>query len=387
MQKCIGYSYSNNPLDFIFMKKTTSILFVVVLTLMIIGAFYLASILSEDDYFQNPYEQIEWQTVNYYDANLHTHTRFSDGSFDPHEVIDKYHDLGYHILALTDHDKHHIDDPRTLYPWTNFNDIYFEIKDKINPRYDETFGERVNEEWQNRDPELLGMLALEGSELSGGHHIGSYMNDYAGVSVDEHVMLSEVGDRDGLAMFFHPGRYDLEVDWYIDFYQTYPHLIGQEIYNQGDRYPMDRKKWDQILHQLMPDRPVWGFANDDTHVADHFGRYRNILLMSDLTIENFRLAMSEGHIYLFIPVVQGDRPDILIQTIETRDSRVELNLEGDFNEILWITHDPELNKSITISNGTKVDLDNVPSTATYVRAVILSDGGRTYTQPFGIVRR
>lgn len=58
-----------------------------------------------------------------------------------------------------------------------------------------------------------------------------------------------------------------------------------------------------------------------------------------------------------------------------------------FNEIQWITHDPALNESITISNGTEVHLNKVPSTATFVRAVILSDGGRTYTQPFGIVRR
>ncbi len=368
------------------MQKPASIL-IVVLAIVIIAVVVFVLMPSERDYFLNPYEMVEWQTVNNYDANLHTHTTYSDGSYDPHQAIDKYHDLDYHILALTDHDTHHHDArPRSLYPWTNLNDIYFEIRDKINPRYDETFGERANEEWQNRDPGQLGMLSVEGSELSAGHHIGSYMSDYAGAESDEQVSFSEVGDRDGLAMFFHPGRYDRDVDWYVDFYQTYPHVIGQEIYNQVDRYPMDREKWDRVLHQLMPDRPVWGFANDDTHGTNHFGRNRNIFLISDLSIENVRHAMAEGHLYLFIPVERGDRPDIQLHNVETGDGSVELTLDGNYNEIRWITHDPESNESITISNGTEVHLDNVPPTATFVRAVILSDGGRTYTQPFGIVR-
>ena len=368
------------------MKKPANI-FILVLTIVITVVLVIVLIPSDSDYFLNPYEQIDWQTVNYYDANLHTHTTYSDGSYDPHEAIDKYHDLEYHILALTDHDTHHHEArPRSLYPWTSLNDIYFEIRDKKHRR-GETFGERANAEWQNRDPGQLGILAVEGSELSAGHHIGSYMSDYAGASSDEHVSISEVGERDGLAMFFHPGRYDRDADWYVDFYQTYPHVIGQEIYNQTDRYPMDRAKWDQILHQLMPDRPVWGFANDDTHRTTHFGLNRNIFLISDLSIKNVRRAMAEGHIYLFVPVELGDRPDIRIQNIEARRSRVALTLDGDFNEIKWITHDPESNESITIGNGTEVHLDNVPSTATFVRAVILSDGGRTYTQPFGIVRR
>ncbi len=271
------------------------------------------------------------------------------------------------------------------------NDIYFEIKDQLNPRYDTTFAARANEEWQNRDPEQLGMLSVEGSELSAGHHIGSYMSDYAGASSDEHISFGEVGDRDGLAMFFHPGRYDQDADWYVNFYQTYPHVIGQEIFNQVDRYPMDREKWDQVLHQLMPDRPVWGFANDDTHGTNHFGRNRNVFLISDLTIPNVRNAMAEGHLYLYVPVERGDRPDVQIHNIETsggwiREGRIQLTLDGEYNEIQWITHDPETNESRTIHNGPEIHVAEIPLNATFVRAVILSDGGRTYTQPFGIVR-
>jgi len=136
----------------------------------------------------------------------------------------------------------------------------------------------------------------------------------------------------------------------------------------------------------MPDRPVWGFANDDTHGTDHFGRNRNVFLISDLSIENVRHAMAEGHLYLYVPVERGDRPDIRIRNVQTRGSQIELTLEGDYNEIQWITHDSESGESLVIHYGTEIDVSDVPSTATFVRAVILSDGGRTYTQPFGLVR-
>lgn len=358
------------------------------MVLMIVIAIVIILIPSERDHFLNPYEKVNWETINYYDANLHTHTTYSDGRYDPHQAIDKYHELDYRILALTDHDTHHHDArPQSLYPWTRLNDIYFEIRDKINPRTGETFVERANEEWQNRDPGQLGMLSLEGSELSASHHIGSYMSEYAGASSDEHESFREVGARDGLAMFFHPGRYDHDVEWYVDFYRTYPHVIGQEIYNQVDRYPMDREKWDRILHQLMPDRPVWGFANDDTHGTNHFGRNRNVFLISDLSIENVRHAMAGGHLYLFIPVERGDRPDVYIRNVESRRGNIQLTLDGNYNEIEWKTFDPDNDESRTIHHGPEIHVSDVPGAATFVRAEILSDGGKTYTQPFGIIRQ
>lgn len=339
------------------------------------------------DYFMNPYEEVNWNATGYYDSNLHTHTTLSDGSYDPHQAIDMYHELDYHILALTDHDTHHHDAmPTALYPWTELNDIYFDIRGKINPRYDLSYEERANEEWQNRDPQELGMLSIEGSELSAGHHIGSLMNNYAGANPNETESIKEVGNRDGLAMFFHPGRYDRDTDWYVNFYETYPHVIGQEIYNQTDRYPMDRDKWDAILHQLMPDRPVWGFANDDTHATDHFGRNRNVFLIEDLSVENVRFAIQKGHLFLYIPEEIGDRPDLMIRDVNQLNGVLSLAIEGEYSEIQWITHNPETGESTIFATGSELSIDNVPESASFVRPVIISKRGRTYIQPFGIVR-
>jgi len=37
-------------------------------------------------------------------ADLHMHTRFSDGTFTPEELVDRAHEKGLRVLALTDHD-------------------------------------------------------------------------------------------------------------------------------------------------------------------------------------------------------------------------------------------------------------------------------------------
>ena len=37
-------------------------------------------------------------------ADLHLHTRFSDGTFSPEEVVARGHKAGFAALALTDHD-------------------------------------------------------------------------------------------------------------------------------------------------------------------------------------------------------------------------------------------------------------------------------------------
>ena len=36
-------------------------------------------------------------------ANLHTHTRNSDGKYTPEEIIEMYHGAGYDVIAFTDH--------------------------------------------------------------------------------------------------------------------------------------------------------------------------------------------------------------------------------------------------------------------------------------------
>ena len=51
----------------------------------------------------NPYETVNWNTWNAYKAQLHVHTNGSDGGVPLDEVVETHYDLGYDILAITDH--------------------------------------------------------------------------------------------------------------------------------------------------------------------------------------------------------------------------------------------------------------------------------------------
>lgn len=127
--------------------------------------------------YYNPYEDVDWETYGQYKANFHAHTNQSDGSFTPDEVIDKYHGAGYKILDLTDHDSYGYN-ADTTWPWTKWD----------------------------RNPEELGMLAIEGNELSNTDHIGSLFNDYGGPRAgEEELALQKVRERNGLAIMHHPG--------------------------------------------------------------------------------------------------------------------------------------------------------------------------------------
>src|SRR6056297_450144 len=132
----------------------------------------------------NPYQEINWENINYYKANLHSHTEQSDGYHSVKRVISAFNLNDYDILAITDHNRY-------TWPWSNYIDNSFEKKLNITP--------------------------VNGSEISNTHHIGSYFNDFSGETESEIKVLNEIHDRNGLAVFFHPGRYQKSKEWYINY--------------------------------------------------------------------------------------------------------------------------------------------------------------------------
>jgi hypothetical protein len=85
-----------NKKTFFQMKPFFSSLPVIVLTLLTIGFFGCQPKWN----IQNPYAEVDWANHQRYKANFHTHTTRSDGRMNPQTVVDKYHALGYEILAI-----------------------------------------------------------------------------------------------------------------------------------------------------------------------------------------------------------------------------------------------------------------------------------------------
>ncbi len=291
----------------------------------------------------NPYEGVDWQRTERHKANLHTHTTQSDGWMSPEVVIDQYRQRGYTVLALTDHN-------RCTFPWQKFG----------------------------RDPADLGMVAIAGNELSRHHHTGAWFVQYETPSSDLKANLAEVGDLGGLAVLYHPGRYEFEAEWYVDLLRKYAHLIGMEVYNQGDRYPKDRQLWDAVLTELMPERPVWGFSNDDMHVLLHLGRNWQVLLLPELTEQAVREAIVEGRFYFCRVTRDGEEaPEIKAISTDAETGHIAIEATGA-DEIIWISRGEQ------VHSGPVFDPRQAPNAAGYVRARLIGPNGSTYTQPFSL---
>jgi hypothetical protein len=292
----------------------------------------------------NPYDGVEWETATARKGNFHTHSTQSDGALDPEDVIDTYASYGYSVLALTDHNT-------VTYPWS-------------------TYG---------RDPATVGVVDIQGNELSSGHHIVSLFSGYASTSSDETTLLTGVGAAGGLAFIAHPGRYSYDAQWYVDHYLAQSHCVGQEIYNQGDRYPNDRELWDEVLTILMPDRPVWGFSNDDAHLLSHMGRNRTYFpITGDLTQTAVSNALVSGCFFATYSTSPTYEPP-MVTGLEVDEMTGVITLTAtNYTSVRWISG------GIEVATGESIDLSATSAAVDYVRAELHGSEGSTYLNPFGI---
>lgn len=340
----------------------------------------------------NAYDAIDWSLTNRFKANFHTHTSQSfDTKFATHEVVDLYHQAGYSILALTDHDAN-------PYPWEQF-DLY-------------------NPAAESRSPSTLGMLAIPGVELSkdnrntwdektGGsfnHHndffTGRKGQEFASLR-ESYAYTDAIG---GLQIINHPGQYwnlansytpgeKNSPQWHAENFNLYPSLIGLEVYNQGNRRPNDRILWDQILSITMPERPVWGYSNDDTHTREQYFRNYQFMLMPALDAESLKTAMRGGHHYFSYEYTgsgEDKAPHISSINHDVDASTITIDTP-DADEIQWISSTdipsgaaPSARKSTVIGYGKSFCYTGF--LGSYVRALLKNEYGETCTQPFGFVR-
>lgn len=322
----------------------------------------------------NPYEGVDWDKNNQYKGNFHTHTTRSDGRLNPQSVVDLYHELDYDILAITDHD-------RVTFPWNNFSKM--SASDQAHERMvneAETMPDNFN--YEDRNPEDLKIIDIQGCELSRHHHLGSYFTRYEG-SIDIDESLETVGDLDGIVILNHPGRYDYPAHWYLQMFEENPHLIGEEVYNRGDRYPNGRMKWDSLLMLSMPTIKVWGFSNDDMHTLDHLGRNWNMLILPELSQQAIKESLKNGHFY-FVYAPDGhdgpNPPAIESIAVNNKKGTIDLAATGQ-DSIRWISNGKVIGK------GLQVDLNEIDDLGTYVRAELYGKENTIVgTQPFGIYK-
>lgn len=338
----------------------------------------------------NPYAEIDWNTINQYKSNFHTHTTQSNdpvSHFTTTYVVDKYHGAGYKILSLTDHDY-------CAYPWTLFPQFKTGIA--------------------ARNPETLGMLAVPGNELSKdntnswsertGGQFNHHNDFFTGRQGQEFASLQEsyayTYALGGMQIINHPGQYwnlgttysETAKDgpgWHATNFKTYPSLVGLEVYNQGDRRSNDRILWDQILDRTMPTRPVYGYSGDDTHNDEQLFRNYNFMLMEELTTEELKDAMRKGESYFcYEKAGSGEAKAPRITSIVVDEEAQTITIEAD-GFIQWIYGTDKTSTAESSRRNTVIGIGNTFSykgfQGSYVRAFITNAYGETCTQPIGFV--
>ena len=338
----------------------------------------------------NPYQEIDWTTINQFKGNFHTHTTQSNDASDGFTtayVVDRYHAAGYKILSLTDHDYN-------PYPWELF------------PQYMSTV--------PARNPAELGMLAVPGNELSKdntnswsertGGQFNHHNDFFTGRQGQEFASLQEsyayTYALGGMQIINHPGQYwsinntysETQKDgpgWHATNFKTYPSLIGLEVYNQGNRRPNDRILWDQILERTMPERPVFGYSCDDAHNDDQLFRNYNFMLMEELSTEELKDAMRNGETYFcYEPKGSGEAKAPRITNIAVDEDKKTITIEAN-GLVYWIYGTDKTSSAASSARSTVVGIGNTfcyeGYQGSYVRAFITNVYGETCTQPFSFV--
>lgn len=316
----------------------------------------------------NPYAGVDWANDRRYKASLHVHTTESDGRSRPAAVVDAYHACGYDILAITDHDRH-TNGHAATWPWSSFG----------------------------RDPDQLGMLAVKGNELSMAHHVGTYLHDlwrdddpWDDRNTDIEWMLDQVQRRGGIAQMAHPGRHEGRAQWYVDLHRRFARLVGIEVYNNGDRYPQDRKLWDRMWSMARAQDltlPMWGWSVDDMHYAwKSLGRNYHLHLMPRLDEASFRESLTAGaFVAIYDPfgvdmarhVPHGTTPAPIIDRLAVDEATIALTVRQT-HTVVWIS------EGRAVSRGPVLNLDH-PELGRSVRAQLVGSGGAvTLTQPFSL---
>jgi hypothetical protein len=229
----------------------------------------------------NPYETVDWQTFSHYRADLHVHTLQSDGCHSVDEVVRAFHDAGFSILSITDHD---IVAPN-LCPLreaaTQGQIDYGAFATERTPYPDprpSTFPSDTTWPWSvygAPSPAELGMLGIEGAELTCTYHVNSFFSNYgvpppcAAADAVLNEELLEVARRGGLAVLNHPDTKQ-PPEWFVRLYRDHSaeSFVGLEI-GADDAATVDSyvTLWDQLLGEVMPSRPIWGLGTSDMHLT------------------------------------------------------------------------------------------------------------------------
>lgn len=285
----------------------------------------------------NPYKNVDWNSYGRYKADLHCHTTVTDGADTLPEMVEKHYELGYDILAISDHGV-------SNRSWTEVNyspAVKFAMMFRKGTLPIETLGTNgtaangaaytvttVNGDdyyAQEGGRDMLRVpFAIENNPTSFNNaHVNSFFVDYGhgilGGTSDYETPISNIEALGGVSVINHPGEYTsardevLTADAYnksnthyhyvINKFESllnkYPSCIGIDVNSRDDtRTRFDRKLWDTMLTDMAPSgRNVLAIASSDAHTLGIVNSGYVIALMPEQSSAALKNCLHSGEFF------------------------------------------------------------------------------------------
>lgn len=321
------------------MKKVQKFLAVILAAAMLFSlapcAFAQGERAADVDYtINNPYAGVDFDTYKQYKADLHSHTLFSDGSNTLPEMVERHYELGFDIMAITDHgsvsygftEQDHWDVMKLvslIRKGKISSDLLSESGTAANGKAYTVFKQNGDEYYQQANDRTMMRVpyGVENNPTSFNNaHVNSWFVDYGhkviGGTSNYERPIKNVDILGGLSVINHPGEYsnardevftadaynmedsayNYKINKFAHLLRTYGTCIGIDVNSKGDsRTRFDRKLWDILLQKVVPTgRNVLAIASTDAHNLDIVDSGYVLALMPEKTSAALKKSLETG---------------------------------------------------------------------------------------------
>ncbi len=372
---------------------------------------------------ENPYKDVKWGEWKQYKASLHSHTNASDAVPTIAESVEKHYELGFDILAISDHAVYGVEwnkIPTTvpLYRLFKFGNTKMGAVDVLTDERREEILNGVGRTNEDGTPqpmlEVTGANEVNGATPINDCHINAFFQrkgeEYGqarmGVYGDYETVARKVGEAGGISFLDHVGEYvgcendpdRADQPYYINklanIFLDYPSCVGMDI-NSGmnNRTKYDYILWDNVLQLTLPyGRNVYAFTFSDAHHLDQYIRAHTYMCMPELTEEALRTSMETGAFFSCSHYARADLGDEFngeafetpyVSVLDVNNDTDTISFNGEnFNYVRWYSDGEIIAEG---ENLTSLDLNAYEDKlGCYVRFTLTGEGGILYSQAFPV---
>ncbi|MCQ2455022.1 MAG: PHP domain-containing protein [Clostridia bacterium] len=237
-----------------------------------------------------------------YRTNMHCHTTLSDGSMTPQEVKDYYKEMGYSIVAFTDHDVFIRHPELTDETFLALNGFEIEIHELAKANYKKRGTTHIcsvaldkdikNQPCYHRSEYLYYTPAENRKLVSFDESEPDFIREYNAGCVNEFIRKTK--EKGFFVTYNHP-------TWSLENYEVYSKYSGMdalELINGSvcESGPIDINyhAFDDLLRQ---GKKIFGVGGDDNHSKRDAGWGWTYIRADKLTYEDVAKSLKSGNFY------------------------------------------------------------------------------------------